>query len=247
MNKKIWIPKYNYYSKRLSMWQEKLWREVNGKPFMGILDNIAGRKTFEYATFGECGIQQSNSKLFEMQPEPMVIPPQQMTAACVWNASNAASGGGTNGEFVVNRNTGVYDTQQVGTSSTIDYLAYGYSVTGEHWYTTFGSIGTITDSGQYVDGGSTTRTIKGLYDTDPGGTGGGDLYFALNGTSLSNSDTTWLDFTWDDTAGTPRTVDRSVDMTYTASQNGSTHWRDLTPSFSWANGDNATDFVITTS
>jgi len=65
----IWLPKLNYYSKRLSMWQEKLWREVNGKPFMGILDNIAGRKTFEYATFGRSGVQQSNSKLFGLRPE----------------------------------------------------------------------------------------------------------------------------------------------------------------------------------
>jgi len=68
----IWLPKLNYYSKRLSMWQEKLWREVNGKPFMGILDNIAGRKTFEYATFGRSGVQQSNSKLFGLRPEKIL-------------------------------------------------------------------------------------------------------------------------------------------------------------------------------
>jgi len=68
----IWLPKLNYYSKRLSMWQEKLWREVNGKPFMGILDNIAGRKTFEYATFGRSGVQQSNSKLFGLRPEKIM-------------------------------------------------------------------------------------------------------------------------------------------------------------------------------
>ena len=33
MNKKIWIPKFNYYSKRLSMWQERLWMNIMGQPY----------------------------------------------------------------------------------------------------------------------------------------------------------------------------------------------------------------------
>ena len=143
MNNKIWIPKLNYYSKRLSMWQEKLWREVNGKPFMGILDNIAGRKTFEYATFGRSGVQQSNSKLLTIQNgKTPVNNTMQMTAACVWNASNAIPGpSGLTTQ--IDRGSAIYDTIVMGTVSTVDYRAYGYSITGEHYMTSFGSIGTI--------------------------------------------------------------------------------------------------------
>jgi len=240
MNKNIWIPKFNYYSKRLSMWQEKLWREVNGKPFMGILDNIAGRKTFEYATFGRSGIQQSNSKLFSMEIEPMVVEPMYMTAACVWNASNAIpkdSGLTT----TIDRGRRVNDADSTGS-----YYTYGYAVSNE-WFENVTGFGTMANS-TYTDGGSTSRTIKGVVYYEVGGLNSDDFVLSIDGTSVSNSDTTWLDLTWDDIAGTPRTMDRDVDTTtYTASLNGSTHWRDLASPWNWSDLDAGTDFVLTTS
>jgi len=231
MNKKIWIPKLNYYSKRLSMWQEKLWREVNGKPFMGILDNIAGRKTFEYATFGRSGVQQSNSKLFNIH--------KSVSMTVVANA--AQQGQGPALETTIDRGRQSYDADSIQT-----YYIYGYAVANE-WFENLTGFGTMANS-TYTDGGSTSRTIKGMVVWDPGGGGDAGMVFSLDTTSIDDSDTTWLDITWDDTAGTPRTVTRATDLvTYTASLNGSTHWRDTTPNFNWRDLDAGTDFVLTTS
>jgi len=75
-----------------------------------------------------------------------------------------------------------------------------------------------------------------------------DLIFSLDTASVSDSDATWLDITWDNISGTPITVTRASDLTsYTASLNGSTHWRDLTPTSNWSDLDINTDFVLTTS
>lgn len=235
----IWLPKFNYYSKRLSMWQEKFWREVNGKPFMGILDNIAGRRTFEFATFGRSGVQQSNSKLFRMTKGHMQFAVSSFpygTAAAAAQAPDALT-------TQIDRGNDTYDADSMGT-----WEAYGYAVAGEHYETITGSFG-VMDATTYTDGSSTSRTIKGVVYYEPGGsTYGDDLILSLDGTSISNSDTTWKDFTWDDTAGTPRTVSRTVDLTsYTPSLNGSTHWRDTSAPYNWADNDLNTDFVLTTS
>ncbi len=237
MSKKFWIPKFNYYSKRLSIWQEKLWREVNSKPFMGILDNIAGRRYFEYATFGRSGIQQANSKLFRITnaKKPIV---QQMTAACVWNASNAIA---TPAALTtqIDRAARVYDSDSIDSWST-----YGYAGDANNWFSV-AAFGVMDDT-TYTDGGSTSRTIRSCHDAEVGGSGGGDWYFSIDTASVANTDTTWSTITWDDTAGTPQTIDRSVDTSYTASLNGDTHWRDLAPSFSWTDTDANTDFVLET-
>jgi len=246
MNKKFWIPKFNYYSKRLSVWQEKLWREANGKPFMGIIDNVAGRKTFEYATFGRSGVQQSNSKLFTTRPEPIVMPPQQMTAVCVWNASNAIIQAPAL-ETQIDRGQGpAFDSTPEPTSPQLCY-PYGYNATGEGYLASWGNIGTMDDV-TYTDGGSTSRTIKSVMYTEVCDGGIDDtFYFSIDTTSVSNSDTTWKDITWDDVGGTPRLMDRSVDTTtYDASVNGSTHWRDEAAPWNWSDTDANTDFVLTT-
>ena len=245
MSKKFWIPKFNYYSKRLSIWQEKFWRDVNGKPFMGILDNIAGRRTFEFATFGRSGIQQSNSKLFRMtksEPVKVEVPLlQKMTACCVWNASNAIV---TPAALTtqIDRGRRAYDGDSMDT-----WYGYGYGVHNEHYVNLGASFG-VMDSSTYTDGSATSRTIKGVVYYEVGGaTYSDDMIFSLDTTSISNSDTTWKDITWDDTAGTPQTVSRSVDLTtYTASLNGSTHWRDTAAPYNWADLDANTDFVLTT-
>lgn len=238
MSKKIWIPKFNYYSKRLSMWQEKFWKDVTGKPFMGILDNVTGRRVFEFATFGRSGVQQSNSKLFRVTKQRVPII-QKMTAACVWNASNAIP--------LLPALTTQIDraARQYDADSTGGYDTFGYAGDANNWFgvSAFG----VMDATTYTDGGSTTRTIRSMHDAEAGGTGGGDVYFSLDTASVPNTDTTFKDITWDDTAGTPRTMTRSADLsTYTASLNSDTHWRDLTPSFSWTDIDANTDFVLTT-
>jgi len=244
MNKKIWIPKLNYYSKRLSMWQEKLWKEVNGKPFMGIIDNIAGRKTFEYATFGRSGVQQSNSKLFTMRPEPIVMPIMQMSTsamAFVNAAQQGAGGGGSGLTTQIDRNSRTYDADSQDT-----WKLWGFAGDGNNWHSVsaFGGMTTVT----YTDGASTSRTIRSMYDADAGGSpGGGDLFFSIDGASVTDSDATWLDITWDDTAGTPRTMDRSAEFAAAANVNSDTVWRDLTPAYDYTNLLDPADFVLTTS
>jgi hypothetical protein len=102
----------------------------------------------------------------------------------------------------------------------------------------------------YTDGASSLRTIKAVVYTEScSGSGDDDIfYFSLDGTGLADTDVTWLDITWDNTAGTPTTVDRSVDATlYTSSLNGSTHWRDSPAAGNWGDVDADTDFVLTTS
>ncbi len=235
---KIWLPKLNYYTKRLASWQERLWREVNDTPFMGIIDNVSGRRYFEYATFGESGIQQSNSKLFEMNIQRAVssFPYGTVSAAGVSDAAALDTN--------INRGRDDYYSDSTGT-----YYAYGYSVNGETYITTGANFGTMTTS-TYTDGSSTSRTIKGVVyaEPSPATAYSDDLILSIDTTSVTNSDATWLDFTWDDTAGTPRTVTRSADLTsYTASLNGSTHWRDTAATYNYANLDTTTAFVLTTS
>ena len=234
----IWLPKFNYYSKRLSMWQEKLWREVNGKPFMGTLDNVAGRKTFEYATFGRSGVQQSNSKLFGMQPKKAQIY-KSVSMTVVANA--AQQGQGPPLETQIDRGSQQFDADSVN-----DYFVWGYAFSTDNFFGT-AAFGTMDDT-TYIDGSSTSRTIRTMMDADSGGSAGsGDVFFTLDGTSITDSDATWLDITWDNTAGTPITTDRSVDYQAAVELNSDTYWRDLTPSASYTDADANTDFVLTTS
>ena len=117
--------------------------------------------------------------------------------------------------------------------STGTYYGYGYNINNETYYNFGVNFGTM-DNDTYTDGGSTSRTIKGVvyFEPSPDTTYSDDFVLSIDTTSVPNTDTTWLDLTWDDTAGTPRTMDRNVDTTsYTASLNGSTHWRD--PSSPW--------------
>lgn len=247
MNKKhtnIWLPKLNYYSKRLSMWQEKFWREVNGKPFMGVLDNIAGRRTFEFATFGRSGVQQSNSKLFRMTKArtPVIPIMQEMTSvsAFPYGTAAAAAQDAAALETQIDRGSQIYDADSMN-----NWRTYGYAFDTNNWFgvSAFGTM----DATTYTDGGSNSRTIRSCHDAEAGGSGGGDWYFSIDTTSVPNTDATWLDITWDDINGTPFTIDRSVDTTYTASLNSDTHWRDLTPGASFDDLDANTDFVLTTS
>jgi hypothetical protein len=239
---KIWLPKLNYYSKRLSRWHEKLWEELTGKPYMGIIDNVAGVRFYKEA-YGTIGAKQH---LFRIKPEPYSPqgPTKHFTSVSAFPYGTTAAAGVVSG-LTTQLDRGRLQWDTTPDTAADPCYAYGYSITGEH-YLSFGSMGTI-DSDTYNDGGGTSRTIKALYQTDNCGTTNDDTwYFALDGTSISNSDTTWQDLDWDNTAGTPVTTDRSADTTYTASLNGSTHWRDTTPNGSWLDQDINTDVVITT-
>lgn len=238
----IWLPKLNYYSKRLSMWQEKFWRDVTGKPFMGIIDNVTGRRVFEFATFGRSGVQQANSKLFRLTKNKQSIIQKSVSAFPYGTVSAAGVSDEAALTTQIDRGQRSYDADSMQT-----YYLWGFAGDANNFHsaTAFGTMDDVT----YTDGSSTSRTIRSMYDADGGGSpGGGDLFFSIDGTSVPNTDATFIDITWDNTAGTPITVDRSVDFTsYTASQNGDTGWRDLTPSSDWTDGDLNTDFVLTTS
>jgi len=218
------------------MWQEKLWREVNGKPFMGILDNVAGRKTFEYATFGRSGVQQSNSKLFGMQPEKAQI----YKTIAHFQSVIGVSGSG----LITQIDRGAEQYDETPDTDQDPIVAYGYGIAEEWWESGTGSFGSI-DQNTYIDGGGTTRTIKGMVHEQPEYED--EWIFSLDTASIGDTDTIWLDITWDDIATVPRTVDRSADTAYTASKNGSSHWRETTPAYDWSNTDLNTDFVLTTS
>lgn len=102
-----------------------------------------------------------------------------------------------------------------GTSTT--YFAYGYT-SGVDYLSlgNFGSIGSAT----YSDGGGTTRTISGIYYTEPSGDADGDdLFFCLNTTSISNSNTTFVSIEYNG-----QTYTRSS-ATYTASTGSCSTWR----------------------
>jgi len=122
---------------------------------------------------------------------------------------------------------------------------YGYAVTGEAFHSGY-NFGVMDDS-TYIDGASTSRTIKGIYHHDVGGSNSDDMAFSIDVASLGDTDTIWKDMTWDDTGGTPRTLTRGTEFNvYTASLNGSTHWRDLTTTYNFYDVDANTDFVLTT-
>lgn len=169
MSKKFWMPKFNYYSKRLSMWQEKLWREANGSPFMGIFDNIAGRKAFEYVTV-----------------DPRMPITQKMTAACVWNACNAIPQGPALDTTITSMGNTIYDADSIDS-----WRVYGYNSGVDYYsYANFGSIGSAT----YTDGGSNSRTISAIYYHEPGSPNAraDDLVLSMNATSVPDTDTTFV-------------------------------------------------------
>ena len=111
-----------------------------------------------------------------------------MTACCVWNASNAAAGGGSAAldTTITTMGNQTYDADSVDT-----WKAYGYTSGVDRWsYGNFGAIGSAT----YTDGGSNSRTISGIYYHDVGSTDGraDDLVLSLNAMSISNTDTTFV-------------------------------------------------------
>lgn len=250
MSKKIWIPKLNVYS-RLSRFQENLWNDIMNAPFMGIVDNVTGLK-FRKLVYNDVGPKRhfftvSNGSCCDdcaarkrlMQNAVSSFPYGTVAAAAAVDSGLTTQ---------IDRGSDAYDSDNDSPPNTC--FAYGYNASpgNEDFLTSVGTMGSMDDD-QYTDGGSTTRTIKAVYYTEPcsGSSTDDTFYFSIDGTSVPNTDTTWQDIDWDDTAGTPQTIDRSVNTTYTASLNGSSHWRWQNASFNWGDTDSNTDFVLTTS
>jgi hypothetical protein len=163
---KIWLPKLNYYSKRLSRWHEKLWEELTGKPYMGIIDNVAGVRFYKEA-YGTIGAKQH---LFRIKPEPYSPqgPTKHFTSVSAFPYGTTAAAGVVDSGLTTQLDRGRLQWDTTPDTAADPCYAYGYSVTGEH-YLSFGSMGTIDDD-TYNDGGGTSRTIKALYQTDNCGT-----------------------------------------------------------------------------
>jgi len=93
-----------------------------------------------------------------------------------------------------------------GYTSGVDYLALG----------NFGAIGSAT----YTDGGSNSRTISAIYYTEAGApTNDDDLFFCLNATSISNTDTTFVSIDYNGVNYT------RASATYTATTGSCSTWR----------------------
>jgi hypothetical protein len=140
-----------------------------------------------------------------------------MTAIMLANHSAFPTGPAL--DTTVTIGSGIYFA--AGTSTT--YYAYGYASGVDYLsLSNFGSIGTAT----YTDGGSNSRTISAIYYTEPSASGNADdLYFCLNATGISNSDTTFVSIEYNG-----QTYTRSS-ATYTGSTGSCSTWRwlDINP------------------
>jgi len=113
-----------------------------------------------------------------------------------------------------------------GAFSTSSYVhsqfSYGSGIGGYRYngLSTFGS-GVST----FTDGGGTTRTISAIWWSVPDASpiNVKTFVFALNGTGISNSDTTFNKIEIITNGGTTVTINRS-DLSYDSSENGDTWW-----------------------
>jgi len=145
------------------------------------------------------------------------------------------------------------DTQQTGPptdTNTYFYYCRGYANDSDFLNgsgLSEGSMGANT----YEDGGSTTRTIEhiGYYEVeqDLGGDFAieDDLCLGLNGTSISNTDTTFKSIEVELSTGGNQEYLRSA-ATYEASQNGMTTWRwqNITHNNHFLVANNTHDFIV---
>lgn len=125
------------------------------------------------------------------------------------NAAQQGAGGGGgeafNEDITVGNETYCVD----GTSDF--YTEYGY------WVSNYGSITGTT----YSDGGANTRTVVVIAweEQGAGSCSGARVIFRLLGTSIPNTDTTFVDIEWAEGTTYTRTS-----ATYTASIGGHTQW-----------------------
>lgn len=101
--------------------------------------------------------------------------------------------------------------------SVDSWSAFGYA-SGVDYLTlsNFGTIGAAT----YTDGGSNSRTISAIYYTEDGAPSNeDDLYFCLNATSISNTDTTFVSIDYNGVNYT------RASATYTPTTGSCSTWR----------------------
>lgn len=117
-------------------------------------------------------------------------------------------------ETTITVSQGYYD--MIGTDT--DLYAFGFSVSGEDFLGLTPSFGSISDD-TYTDGSATSRTIKALYWTEPGGSPDDNLYFSIDTTSVPDTDATFTSIIYNGVTYTRASRDN-----YTASLRGSSHW-----------------------
>ena len=222
MNKRIWIPKLNVYTHKLSIWQEKLWNLLIPRSHGERWDS--DHYSFCNAAYG---MTSERIKKYSFTLEPQKPHIQKMTAACVWNASNAAAGGGISQEINSTITVGSIQYDSFADTSGVDYAyLYGYKVASSyHPIVTFASSSGSIGDGVYTDGNSTSQTITAVGWSDNGVSGTpaaetDNIYFGLNGTSRGDTDAVMTKFDYNGTEYT-----RSSRDIYTASVGGGeTFW-----------------------
>ncbi len=190
---KFIIPKLNIYG-RLSRFQESLWNTYMKRPFGSHF--LGDEYRFCHDAYGmkSSKICIMDHQIDNTRKDGHI---QKMTAACVWNASNAASGPTANLDTTVTVGSIAYDVSSDSTGPTATAFLYGYKrVNDAHPLVTSGSSSGSIGSGTYTDGGSTSQTVIAIGWSDNGitGTPAGDtdnIYFGLNGTSRGDDDGTF--------------------------------------------------------
>lgn len=101
-------------------------------------------------------------------------------------------------------------------------FSYGSGI-GGYRYNGLSTFGSLTNS--FTDGGGTTRVISAIWWSVPDASpiNVKTFVFALNGTGISNSDTTFNKIEIITNGGTTVTINRS-DLSYDSSENGDTWW-----------------------
>lgn len=159
------------------------------------------------------------------------LPRWQRGSVSVTSFANAAqqnSEGTSALNTTVTVSNGIYDAD-VTTSGTDFARVYGFD--GGVDILGVASFGSMAEQ-QYIDNGSTLRTIMNITWSDTGvsGTPAGEtdnIYFGITGTSVPDSNTTFSSFTYNSVSYT-----RSSATTYTASVGGVNtfwQWDNVTP------------------
>ena len=210
---KFIIPKLNIYTRKLSIFQEKLWDAFMPRPYAERWDS--DNYTFCHDAYG---MNSGKIKKYNMQFAVSSFPYGNFSAAM----------GGESQEIDTTVTVGniAYDAHVTSTGADEAFL-YGYKVASSYhpivaFAESSGSHGDTT----YTDGGGTSQTIVAIGWSDNGvtGTPAGEtdnIYFGLDGTSRGDDDGTFSKFDYNGVEYT-----RSSRTTYTASVGGGeTFWQ----------------------
>ena len=180
MNKKFLIPKLNLYTKKLSMFQEKLWNAFIPRSFgeQWVTDEFR----FCHNAYG----MRSNKHFLMDHTAGKATIQKAVSSFPYGTVSAAAQTAAALDTTITSMGNAIYDADSMDT-----WRVYGYTSGVDYYsYANFGSIGSAT----YTDGGSNSRTISAIYYHEPGSLNAraDDLVFCLNATSISDTDTTFV-------------------------------------------------------